>query len=75
LGVIILNLALKLGPASLVNALRGLQYVGIFIIALLLSRIYPKLLKEEMTAQSMRQKLAGIAIIGTGLALLTLVSL
>jgi len=71
LGVIILNLALKLGPVSLVNAMKGLQYVGIFLIALLLSRTYPKLLKEEMTAQSMKQKVAGILIIGAGLALLT----
>lgn len=71
LGVIILNLALKSGPASLVNAMRGLQYVGIFLIALLLSSAYPRLLKEEMTSQTMRQKVAGILIIGAGLALLT----
>ena len=71
LGVIVLNLALKEGPASLVNAMKGLQYVGIFLIALMLSSVYPKLLKEEMTAQSMRQKVAGIAVIAAGLVLLT----
>jgi uncharacterized membrane protein len=70
-GVIVLNLALKLGPASLVNALRGLQYVGLFLIALLLSRVYPKLLREEMSAQTMQQKLLAIGIIGLGLALVT----
>jgi uncharacterized membrane protein len=75
LGVIVLNLALKLGSASLVNAMRGLQYVGIFLIALLLGRVYPKLLREEMTAQSMRQKVLGIVIIGIGLALLTVAAL
>jgi uncharacterized membrane protein len=71
LGVIVLNWALSLGPVSLVNAMRGLQYAGLFVIALLLSRVYPKLLKEEMSAQSMRQKVAGIVLIGVGLALLT----
>ena len=57
-GVIVLNLSLKLGPVSLVNALKGLQYVGIFLIALLLAHPYPKLLKEELTAQTVRQKLS-----------------
>jgi uncharacterized membrane protein len=70
--VIVLNLALKLGPASLVNALKGLQYVGVFLIALLLSRVIPRLLKEEMTAHTMERKLAGIGIIAVGLAILTL---
>jgi drug/metabolite transporter (DMT)-like permease len=71
LGVIVLNLALKLGPVSLVNALRGLQYVGLFLIALLLSHVFPKLLKEEMSAQTIYQKLLAIGLIGAGLALLT----
>lgn len=69
-GVVVLNLALKLGPVSLVNALKGLQYVGIFLIALLLARPFPKLLKEELTAQTVRQKLLGIVVIGFGLGLL-----
>jgi drug/metabolite transporter (DMT)-like permease len=69
-GVVVLNLSLKLGSVSLVNALKGLQYVGIFLIALLLARPYPKLLKEELTAQTVRQKLFGIIVIGLGLGLL-----
>jgi drug/metabolite transporter (DMT)-like permease len=69
-GVIVLNLSLKLGPVSLVNALKGLQYVGIFIIALLVAHPYPKLLKEELTAQTVRQKLLGIVVIGLGLGVL-----
>jgi uncharacterized membrane protein len=69
-GVIILNLALKLGPVSLVNAMKGLQYVGIFVIALLLGRTHPKLLKEELTGQTIGQKLLSIILIGLGVGLL-----
>jgi len=69
-GVIVLNLAFKLGPVSLVNALKGLQYVGVFIIAVLLARTYPKLLREELSAQSVRQKLLAIGAIAIGVGLL-----
>jgi drug/metabolite transporter (DMT)-like permease len=69
-GVIVLNLSLKLGPVSLVNALKGLQYVGVFIIAVLLSRMYPKLLREELSAQSVKQKLSAIGAIALGVGLL-----
>src|SRR5262249_23937012 len=69
-GVVVLNLALKLGPVSLVNALKGLQYVGVFLIAVLLGRLYPRLLQEELTAQTRRQNLLAIGIIGLGIGLL-----
>jgi drug/metabolite transporter (DMT)-like permease len=71
-GIVCINLALKYGPATLVNALKGLQYTGVFVIALLVSRHYPKLLKEELSGQTMRQKLLAIVVIGVGLSLLTL---
>jgi drug/metabolite transporter (DMT)-like permease len=70
LGVIIFNLSLKLGPVSLINALKGLQYAGVFAIALILSRTRPKLLRDELTTGTMRQKLAAIALIGLGVGLL-----
>ena len=66
-----LNLALKLGPVSIVNGLKGLQYVGLFVVALVLSRWLPRLLSEELSGQSLRQKLVGIAVIGAGLFLVT----
>ncbi len=71
IGVLALNLAVKLGPASLVNALRGVQYAAIFIIALIFAKTFPKLLQEELTHQTIQQKLIGIVIIGGGIALLT----
>ncbi len=71
IGVVALNLAIKLGPASLVNALRGVQYAAIFIIALIFAKTFPKLLQEELSHASIRQKLLGIVIIAGGIALLT----
>ncbi len=71
IGVLALNLAVKLGPASLVNALRGVQYAAIFVIALIFAKTFPQLLQEELTHQTIRQKLLGIVIIGGGIALLT----
>ena len=71
IGVLCINLALKYGPVSLVNALKVLQYAGVFLIALVVSRYRPKLLKEEMAGQTMRQKLIAILVIGAGLGLLT----
>jgi uncharacterized membrane protein len=70
LGVIILNLSLKLGPVSLVNALKGLQYIGVLIIALMLRDWRPRLLNEELGTGTMRQKLTAIALIGLGVGLL-----
>lgn len=72
IGIVCVNLALKYGPASLVNALKGLQYAIVFLIVLMLSRYRPKLLREELTGQTMRQKLVGIGVIGAGLGLLTI---
>jgi drug/metabolite transporter (DMT)-like permease len=69
-GVVVLNLALALGSVSLVNALKGLQYVGVFVIALVLGRLYPRLLREELSVQSVRQKLLAIGMIGLGIGLL-----
>jgi drug/metabolite transporter (DMT)-like permease len=74
IGAVSLNLAISLGSVTLVNALRGLQYVGVFVIAVALSRFVPKLLKEELTGQTMEQKLAGIGLIGAGLALITVLA-
>jgi uncharacterized membrane protein len=69
-GVVVLNVALKLGPVSLINAMRGVQYAGLFIIALLLSRRLPQLLEEELSAQTIEQKSLAILLIMSGVAIL-----
>lgn len=70
---VILNFAIALGSVSFVNAMRGLQYVFIFIIMVFLSRKFPDVLKEEIGRGAVIQKISAVVLIGAGLAILTLV--
>jgi len=72
--VILLNYAISLGSPTLVNSLRGVQYAGIFIIALFLARIYPKLLDEDLSSRSILLKIVGIVLIINGVVLLAIAS-
>lgn len=72
IAVIILNLAIKLGSPTLVNALRGVQYAGVFLIALLLAQKYPGLLDEDLSKRSIILKLIGIVLIVCGVLLLAI---
>lgn len=69
-GVLALNISLSLGPASLVNALRGVQYAGVFLLAIVMSKLLPKLMKEELSVHTIEQKMAAIGLIGVGIGLL-----
>lgn len=72
LSLISIYLALKLGPPSLVTALRGVQYATVFLIALLLAKRHRQLLDEELSGASMRQKITGISLIAVGIAMIAL---
>lgn len=61
--------AVYLGSVTIVNALQGLQYIFILIIALFLYKKIP-LLKEEIKREVIIQKVIAIIFIGLGLALL-----
>lgn len=74
IAIIILNLAIDLGSPTFINALRGVQYAGVFVIALLLAKKYPKLLDEELTRATITQKIAGILLIINGVTLLAIAS-
>lgn len=63
--------AVYLGSVTIVNALQGLQYVFILIIALFLYKRIP-LLKKEVEKKVVIQKLIAIIFIGLGLALLVI---
>jgi drug/metabolite transporter (DMT)-like permease len=67
---LIVWVAIALGSVSLVNALQGIQYPILFILALLFSRRWPQIFKEEMAWQSIAQKSAATLLIAIGLALL-----
>jgi drug/metabolite transporter (DMT)-like permease len=68
--VILTNVAISMGSPTLVGALRGVEYAGIFIIAVILSKIYPKILGEDLSRKSVLLKVSGIMLTITGIILL-----
>lgn len=69
-GFVMLNYAISLGSATIVNALQGVQYAFIFILALVFGRWIPQI-KEEVNKYIVVQKVVAIAMISVGLYLLT----
>jgi len=70
---ILQGFAISLAPIALlpiVNSLRGIQYVFLFLMTLFLSVVFPKILKEELSRAVVIQKIAAIAIIAVGLGML-----
>jgi len=66
------NYAVSLGSVTIVNAMQSLQFVFLLIMTSLLSVYFPKILKEKISVPIILLKLSAIAVIATGLALLTL---
>jgi drug/metabolite transporter (DMT)-like permease len=54
-----------------INALQGTQYVFLFLLALILSRRFPKLSEEKLTRKNLAQKVISIILIGLGLVILS----
>jgi drug/metabolite transporter (DMT)-like permease len=70
---ILQGFAISLAPIALlpiVNSLRGIQYVFLFLMTLFLSVVFPKILKEELSKRVVIQKIIAIAIIALGLGML-----
>ncbi|MBM3206277.1 MAG: hypothetical protein FJZ43_01510 [Candidatus Staskawiczbacteria bacterium] len=75
LGGILQNYAIYLAPISslaIINVLRVIQYVFLFIITWLFSAVFPKLIKEDITKKSITGKVISIILIIIGLGLLFL---
>ena len=70
LGVVLVQYAIALGSVSLVNALSGVQYALLIILVALISKFYPRILKETYTKKEIFQEASAVAIIGLGLVLL-----
>lgn len=65
--------AIALVPAALLpilNSLRGVQYVFLFLMTLFFSFFLPKILKEEISKKIIIQKIIAIILIVAGLAIL-----
>lgn len=66
-GFFLQNYAIALGSVALVNALQGIQYVFLLILASLITIFYPKVLKEKISKFIILQKLVAIGLISFGL--------
>lgn len=66
-GFIFINYAISIASVSLVNALQGVQYALLLIMAIIGTIKYPKLLGESMSKGVLALKVAAVVVIGIGL--------
>ncbi|OGZ78731.1 MAG: hypothetical protein A2528_00240 [Candidatus Staskawiczbacteria bacterium RIFOXYD2_FULL_37_9] len=67
------SFAIFLAPVAflpILNSLRGIQYIFLFLIVLFFSVFLPKILKEEISGKIILQKIVSIILIAAGLAFL-----
>ena len=69
-GSVLIQYAIALGSVSLVNALAGVQYAVLIVLVALISKFFPKILKETFTRNDIIQKVVAVSIISLGLFLL-----
>lgn len=73
--VILQNWAVALAPLAylgVINALEGVKYVFLLIFAVLISKKFPQILKEEVSREVIFQKIVAILFVGAGLVILAL---
>lgn len=70
LSFVLLNYAIALGSVTLVNALQGVQYAFLLIIAFFISKKFPQIIKEQISQSAMTAKAIAIFLIGLGLVIL-----
>ncbi len=70
LSFFILNYAIKIGSVTVVNALQGVEYAFVFLLALAFSFLKPEALKESFALKDTFHKILGIALISFGVAIL-----
>jgi drug/metabolite transporter (DMT)-like permease len=69
-GFVLLNYAISVGNPAIANALQGFEFVLIFALALIFSRYFPNVLKEQTDKKSVIQKTIAIIILFIGLLIL-----
>jgi drug/metabolite transporter (DMT)-like permease len=69
---IIANLkAISLGPVALVGATEGFQSLFVFIIAILLTLFFPKIIKEEIDKKNILFKIGALILMMSGVVVLS----
>jgi len=66
IAVVSYNLAVKIGPISLIQASENVQMIFVFAFMLLFTRFYPHIIKERFDKWALIQKIAGMALIIAG---------
>lgn len=69
---VMISFAIFRGSVSLVNALQGIQYAFLLILAVILSQKFPQILEEKITGWIIIQKILAILLIGGGLMILAI---
>lgn len=64
---VLIQYATAIASVSLVQALQGVQYVFIFIAVVYLNHYHPKVLKENLSAAALAQKIIAILLIALGM--------
>lgn len=64
---IALNYSVKLGSATFVNAMQGIQFVFLLGLVILLSKKFPAIIEEELSGEVLLQKILAVGLIICGL--------
>ncbi len=69
-GVLLIQYAIALGSVAIVNALAGVQYALLIVLAVVLSKFSPQFFREDHGARELAQEGFAIITMAAGLALL-----
>lgn len=69
-GFLLINYAIALTSVAVVNALQGVQYALLLMMAVIASVKYPNILKESMTHKGLVIKILAVVLIGFGLSII-----
>jgi len=69
-GGLLQNYAVSMGSVTLVNALQSTQFAFLFLLTLILSLYFPKILKEDISRRTLVKKVASLVVISIGLYLI-----
>lgn len=69
---VLINFAISIGPVTIINAMQGVQYVFVFLIMVLLSHYWPKIIKENISRDILIQKFIAIILIIIGIVLINI---
>lgn len=72
IGVVLIQYAIAIGSVTLVNAMAGLQYVLMFVLIYLFTKLAPKVFKEYFTKQELWIESIAILLVVIGSAMFVL---